>query len=1466
MLTSMAQIDLSSIEAQKAEAQFLADHPAVAKIIQPQQRCYRLPTFPLPGVEALAAKPLNTSRQNAANLPVIWSNMVSSDLWTGRYDGKGIYSYNPVSPIEFTLIAKQTGTRMNGNGGGVRIGDRYYIVNWETASGSIFVSYYVYDTNTWQIVSQKEFSDGGICATDLAYDRLNDVCYGAFFRDDLRGYELATVKYGDDRPVKTRIGDLPFMVVSLGVNSKGELYGVCEDGVLYRFDPTDASATKIGDTGIKVSTSSGVHQMSGEFDMHTDTFYWATRDVYGECTLYTIDTATAEVTAVASIPDHSQLLNMQIMAPIADDKAPGYITNLNVSFPNGSLSGEVGFTVPDAAFDGSTLGTDLTAVISVNGEEKSKFKVQAGEKVNRELTYTQGEAFIEVWIANEAGKSPVESTSLWVGQDYPVITSVTYTADGINSTVTWETAEKGLHGGFVGTPHYNVVRMPDNKQVATDITTRKVSDILPENQSATRYSYLVTAFVGDIMSDPVESNRNVIGIYDTPYLATFDTEEDLNVFSFIDVDKDGNTWGWDIESMAKPQGVACSDNSSDDEIPTMIDDWMLTPEIRLSAGHEYKLTFKAMNWNTEPTDKLIVAYGNGTDVSKYVTLIPNAIYGTKFKENEASFKSKTDQIIRIGFRRTAEWVNGVTLKIDDISLSDEGTDASPAGVTDLNVSPDSEGDLIANVSFTTPTTDRAGNVLSDLTKAEIFVGTQLAATIDKPETGKSYEREIDVPSNGEHTFRVDIYNSAGQGVSKSIKQFVGEDIPGSFKIKAVDGGDHIAIQWDECSVGLNGNYVNPDRMTYDVYQVIDEYPEHLLAQNLSDCEFIIDYDTNSGPVGGITFCVQAKNSAGASPYYTSNPCIVGTPYELPYEEHFDGTSPYQYDGEFSDYFNISTGQSSDGDNGCFTWLPIVDGNRSSRALYSLKINIDDAANPTLTFDYRMLNGNSFEVYGVHADYYSETLLGTVTEGTAAVSTDTEWLTARIDLSPMKGNGYFRFKIVFKKYAEGGFSNFMINLDNLRVFDKVDHNLTVSLEVPANKPKYGESPMFIAKVANMGQETAGDYKVSLYAGNELVETQNGTAGLEFTQSTEHRFSYKIPVGTPETLEIKAVVEYPSDELPDDNTASVVIDVQTPKVSTPENLKGEASETGVQLSWNAPEEFYTETVCESWEDYTPWTITNIGDWTLVDVDGAPVIGLEQADYPNESKPQAFTIFNPISIGMPETNTEGYPHDGYQYLACFAADINTVEHNDDWIISPMLSGEAQTIEFYAKHMSSYYVPEKLQVLASDTSKDIEDFTSVQEFEIANDINWNKYSTTLPEGALYFALRVVTSDGHICMIDDITFIAGSCKDIEAYRIYRNGQLIGEVPSSQLTYPDANASNGSRYNVTAVYATGEESAFSNDWHYNVDGVNEPCADSRPVTYTVYGIDGRLIMFEAPSLGTLQSGFYIVNGQKIFIQ
>ena len=192
--------------------------------------------------------------------------------------------------------------------------------------------------------------------------------------------------------------------------------------------------------------------------------------------------------------------------------------------------------------------------------------------------------------------------------------------------------------------------------------------------------------------------------------------------------------------------------------------------------------------------------------------------------------------------------------------------------------------------------------------------------------------------------------------------------------------------------------------------------------------------------------------------------------------------------------------------------------------------------------------------------------------------------------------------------------------------------------------------------------------------------------------------------------------------------------------------------IKLSWEKPIPLMIKT--DDFESYTPWAITEIGNWTFVDGDKATTAGDFLYDsngteitYPNEGEPFAFIVFNPHDFNGRDLPAGGLhtfdAHSGKQSLASvhstqmnmYSFEQETVA-NDDWIISPELPRLAQTISFYANNVvatnqitgQKVDLKQTVQILYSTSDTDTNHFNILKTLEISGG-EWQKIEAELPE-----------------------------------------------------------------------------------------------------------------------------------------
>ena len=305
--------------------------------------------------------------------------------------------------------------------------------------------------------------------------------------------------------------------------------------------------------------------------------------------------------------------------------------------------------------------------------------------------------------------------------------------------------------------------------------------------------------------------------------------------------------------------------------------------------------------------------------------------------------------------------------------------------------------------------------------------------------------------------------------------------------------------------------------------------------------------------------------------------------------------------------------------------------------------------------------------------------------------------------------------------------------------------------------------------------------------------------------------------------------------------------------------------MKLAWDAPASEAADRT-DDFERYEAWG-TDFGDWTTVDNDHGYAGGLiEGARYQHQGEQFAFINWQPADIF--ESSKEFNAHSGGKAaVAIYQVDesANDYVDADNWLISPQLSGKAQTVRFWVNNLKAQdasYGTENFDVLVSETDNDTAHFVKKGDTYVQASGEWTEISVDVPEGTKFFAIHHITGKNNVFvfMVDDATFETGSGPI--SYNIYRDGVCIGssyKVTSDEMQYDNA----AHKYSVTAVYADGAESQpVEIDITTAIQKVNA----NGEVVYDVYTIDGKQLLKGARSLGTLAKGIYIVNGRKTVIR
>lgn len=487
-------------------------------------------------------------------------------------------------------------------------------------------------------------------------------------------------------------------------------------------------------------------------------------------------------------------------------------------------------------------------------------------------------------------------------------------------------------------------------------------------------------------------------------------------------------------------------------------------------------------------------------------------------------------------------------------------------------------------------------------------------------------------------------------------------------------------------------------------------------------------------------------------------------------------------------------------------------NSSGSANDYLFIGVPVILEPGVSYKFSMdvVTGGYTERYEVVMfDELTTTSIAAATQIIPVTSTSSTTVT-RIESQPFTVNQECYMYLAV--HCVSAADQYYLAVDNLAIEAENMDDLSVAISAPRSAHA-GETATVTATVTNNGTNAVPGYTINITANGNVILTQTVTTSLAVGASATYTVQYPATsADAGQTVNFEAQVVY-TDDIPSNNTAAASMMVlPTPP---PENVQASVSGQSATMTWDAPT-ITPVAATENFDDTSTFPsfsnggITDsqhsgtFGDWTLYEPSGHNVYGPQGGSFPNINQPSAWMVMDPAAGGWGIDN----PHSGSQFLVSFCDAVSvggSIPATDHWLISPELSGDAQTITFWERVITTQYGNETYEVWASSTDNDPSSFSRVQSFS-SDATSWTQRSVTLPAGTKYFAIRHTSTDIFGLMIDDITYVAAPLEPV-SYNVYLDGQLVGNVDANTFSYTFNNLADGEyECAVSAVYEGGYES------------------------------------------------------------
>lgn len=1401
----------------------------------------------------------------AATEVTIYASIIYDDTWDATWSPSGDKAYGicamtPSAP-SFTNVSG-VNANLNAIGGGFYKDGHYYCISYWTAMGY----YYVTTLNEWNVsdwtLVRSTRTEIDEATSDMTYDPITDCVYGCFMKADNSGYEWGI--FDIETAKHQYVADLPERLAAVAADGKGGIFAIGARGVLYSVEPATAKLTRIANTG-----HTAYHLGSGVIDERTGDLYWFCYPSDTKSHLFRVNTTTGECSLVYNLPKNEEFVGAFILPPSAEGTAPDEVEQLAAHFEGTALSGSITFNLPTTDYDGNPLATKLNYFVELEGQTIASGDGRPGESISINYTAPKGEReYVFTVYADNGQKGAPATLKVWVGGDAPKAVSdilTTHTAASASSiTVSWTAPSGTQHGGNVLGYSYDVVRQPDGIIIASHTTATSITDNIPDTGHPVRYTYDITPYNGDYSGPTTSSAGIVAGSITLPYTENFDTEEDFNLFTVVDANKDGMTWTWHkLASGSKEATATCNTPER-----TPQDDWLITPALQLKKGQLYRLSFyPTCRYNYYP-QKISASLGRGISPADMTqTIVPTTVvkadlYDSPEKQQIVeTFTVSDDGVYYIGLHAESD-PDSYYLHVDRLVVEVASSIGVPAAVSDLVVTPDANAELRATISLTAPAQTVVGNPLAAISRIEVRRGETLVKSFANPTPGSRLTFTDENAEEGYCTYSAIVFNGEGKSESSSMTKWIGFDTPEAPIAATVRRADGRAlITWQAPQTGTHGGVVVPERLTYDVLWSKGLTPVQLDVAGLS----ATDQPTLEAQQELIQYYVCAKAPNGKkSAYAYTNKTIYGKPYELPLLESFAESattvSPWfatalQGDGWYSTWNLTSRGlapyvTSYDNDGGLATCAlsEIGDRVRYSTPLITLR----GSERPQLEFFYYYDLGSKDRLHiDIAADGGDYTTLSTIDY--AAQKGETGWRKVSVNLNDYKNAEYVQIGFVGERRDE---TMHHIHIDHVAIGSLLDYDLSLAaLNVP-RAFLVGQENTISASVENVGTKTVPSATVALYLNGEKVDTEQlKDVAPGTTETVEFVIVPAVNLGETSTVSAEVVSNL---DLNTDNNASDNVSVRNqqplfPAVTDLRILAQEETSGEVNLIWSEPDLNGKNgtLILDDFENYNPFIIENIGQWTLYDGTLAYTYGVGGVTYPHAYEPAAWQVFNPSAIGI--TADYWTPYSGDQILVSFDAatydptDLNAyVPPTDHWLISPLLPGQAQTVTFMARSVTETYGAETFQLLYTTNDGVYADYFKVipgSAFEVG--ASWTKVSINLPKGARRFAIRHTSLNNYALLIDDVNYRSAEAVPqdltLTGYNIYRDGRLLNDAPSTATSFTDMPDDLDHNYNVTAVYTEGE-SAFSNTVNpAHPESISTVVAEPSNRVINFYDLHGRQV-------------------------
>ena len=258
-----------------------------------------------------------------------------------------------------------------------------------------------------------------------------------------------------------------------------------------------------------------------------------------------------------------------------------------------------------------------------------------------------------------------------------------------------------------------------------------------------------------------------------------------------------------------------------------------------------------------------------------------AAWGSDEKSSLYTIDTTTGRATKVGL--IGDGTHAIALGIPFEPTSDD----APERVSDLTLTPDPNGELMATLSWVNPVNDYSGNPLEGTVSIKIVhTASGQNKTFAGYNPGQAMETQFEVENAGMHEFTVTAYNEAGSSLAQLVEGWIGHDIPAAVgNAKATLNRSQLLVNdltWTAPATGAHGGYLDKQSLKYDIVRLNDgkTIAQDITATRFSDTELL-------EPLTRYSYQIVAKNNDGNGENTKTNDLVNGPAIECPYVAPFN---------------------------------------------------------------------------------------------------------------------------------------------------------------------------------------------------------------------------------------------------------------------------------------------------------------------------------------------------------------------------------------------------------------------------------------------------------------------------------------------------------------------------------------------------------------------------------------------------